>query len=227
MWRRPAIKSNEDNHWEYVMYYTDDCLVISELGEAILRKELKPYFRLKEESIGHPTIYLGGKVSRVVLSNGFIDWAFSASQYVQEAVAKVEAHLNKEDMKLCTKAPIPLTNNYRTEIDQSFELDGEGVTYYQYWIGALRWIVDLRRVDICWKVSMLSLHLCLPREGHLQQVYHISAYLKVNHNAWLVFDPTYFPMDPNQFERKYLKTFYGNIKEELLLAASPPKGKSL
>ena len=95
VWCMPAIKSNDVEYWEYILLYTDDCLVISEFGEDILRKELKPYFKLKEESIGHPTIYLGGKVSKVVLPNEVVVWAFSTSQYVQEAVAKVEAHLKK------------------------------------------------------------------------------------------------------------------------------------
>ena len=51
-------------------------------------------------------------------------------------------------MKLCNKAILPLVNDYRPEIDQSRELDDEGVTYYQSWIGVLRWIVELGRVDI-------------------------------------------------------------------------------
>ena len=82
VWRRPAIKSNGDDYWEYTLLYTDDYLIISEFGENILRKELKPYFKLKEESIGYPTIYFGEKVSKVVFSNGFEDWVFNASQYV-------------------------------------------------------------------------------------------------------------------------------------------------
>ena len=63
VWRRPA---NGDEYLEYILLFTDECLVISKYGEDILRKELKPYFKLKEESIGYPTIYLGGKVSKVV-----------------------------------------------------------------------------------------------------------------------------------------------------------------
>ena len=85
VWHRPSIKPNGDEYWEYILLYTNDFLVISEFGEDILRKELKPYFKLKEESIGHPTIYLGGKVSKVALPNGVVAWAFSTSQYVQEA----------------------------------------------------------------------------------------------------------------------------------------------
>ena len=40
VWRRPAIKSNGDECWECILLYTDECLVISEYGENILRKEL-------------------------------------------------------------------------------------------------------------------------------------------------------------------------------------------
>ena len=72
---------------------------------------------------------------------------------------------------------------------------------------------------------MLSSHLYLPKEGHLQQVYHIFTYPKENHNARLVFDPTHLPMDPNQFERKDWRIFYGNVTEELPPAAPPSKGK--
>ena len=70
-------------------------------------------------------------MSKVVLLKGVVDWAFSASQYVQEAVAKVEAHLKKQNMKLCSKDNLPLVNDHRPEIDQSRELDDKGVTYYQ------------------------------------------------------------------------------------------------
>ena len=82
VWRRPVIKSYGNDSWECLLLYTDDCLVISEFGENTLRKELKPYFKLKEESIGYPTIYFGEKVSKVVFPNGFEDWEFNASQYV-------------------------------------------------------------------------------------------------------------------------------------------------
>lgn len=47
------------------------------------------------------------------------------------------------------------------------------------------------------------------------QGYHIFAYLKANHNVTLVFDPTYLPMDPNQFRREDWRTFNGNKSEDL------------
>ena len=92
-------------------------MIISEFGENTLRKELKPYFKLKEESIGYPTIYFGEKVSKVVFPNGFEDWEFNASQYVYEVVVKVKAHLENHNMKLCSKDTLPLVNDCSPEID--------------------------------------------------------------------------------------------------------------
>ena len=91
IWYKSVVKSNGDGYWEYILLYTDDCLVISEFGEDILQKDLNPYFRLKEESIVHQTIYLGGKVSNVVLPNDVISWDFSANQYVQKLWQKLNS----------------------------------------------------------------------------------------------------------------------------------------
>ena len=35
---------------------------------------------------------------------------------------------------------------------------------------------------MCLELSMMSSHPALPREGHLEQVLHIFAYLKIYHN---------------------------------------------
>jgi len=66
--------------------YVDDCLVVSEKAESILRDEIGKYWNLKESSIGKPKIYLGGKCREVELDNGTNCWAFGSSQYVQSFV---------------------------------------------------------------------------------------------------------------------------------------------
>jgi hypothetical protein len=63
--------------------YVDDCLVVSEKAESILRDEIGKYWNLKESSIGKPKIYLGGKCREVELDNGTNCWAFGSSQYVR------------------------------------------------------------------------------------------------------------------------------------------------
>ncbi len=87
----------------------------------------------------------------------------------------VEDYIEKQSdprWKLPVKAETPMQTSYRPGLDVSPELEPQEAAYYQSLIGILRWIVELGRVDICLEVSMMSSHLALPREGHLQQVLH-------------------------------------------------------
>ena len=95
VWMRPAEKADGSKYYEFVLLYVDDTLVVSENAERILRDEIGRYFELKEESIGPPDIYLGGKVRKVTLENGQEAWSFSSSQYVRTAVQNVEEYLNE------------------------------------------------------------------------------------------------------------------------------------
>ena len=146
VWMRPAIKSDGTKCYDYVLLYVDDALVVSKNAESILRNELGRYFELKEESIGPPDHYLGGKVRKVQFENGVNAWAFSSSQYVQTAVKNVEAYLDSQDSKcwkMPSKADTPLTTTYRPELDVSRELNVADAAYYQSLIGILSWIVEL------------------------------------------------------------------------------------
>ena len=189
VWMRPAIKSDGNKYWEYILLYTDDALCISEHPERTLQNELGKYFKLKEESIGPQKIYLGGKVRKVMLEHGVEAWAFGSSQYVLQAVKNVERYLNDchciGDTRFCipAKANIPMRTSYQLELDTSPELVGKDAWYYMSLIGVLRWIVELGKVDICLECLMMSSCLALPRVGHLEQVLHIFGYLKQHHNA--------------------------------------------
>ena len=70
-------------------------------------------------------------------------------------------------------------------------------------------------------------HLALPREGHLEQVFHIFAYLKKFHNAELVYDPTEPDIDPSQFDIKdWASSEFGHLegKEEMPPKQPEPRG---
>ena len=130
--------------------------------------------------------------------------------------------------RIPVKANMPMRTTYRAELDVSPELSPEYASYSQSLIGALWWIVELGGVDICLECSILSSHLALPREGHLEQAFHVFGYLKVHHNAELVFDPTYPEIDMPSFERRdWTTSEFGHVhgKEELppnqLLSALP------
>ena len=231
VWMRPAMKADGTPYYEYVILYTDDTLVISENAEQVLRTEIGKYFVLKEESIGEPSIYLGGKMRKVELENGAEAWAFGSSQYVQAAVDNVNTWLDKEENKHWGKLPknarTPLKPGYRPELDVSTELNPSDASYFQSLIGVLRWIVELGRVDVCLEVSMMSSCLALPRKGHLEQLFNIFSYLRDKHNTEMVFDPTYPELDMSLFEKKdWASSEFGHIEgqEEVPDNAPEPRG---
>ena len=79
VWMRPAIKKDGSLVYDYVLLYTDDCLVISENAESILKEEIEKYWTLKPASIGPPSLYLGGRLREVTLESGVKAWAFGSS----------------------------------------------------------------------------------------------------------------------------------------------------
>jgi hypothetical protein len=185
VWMRPAMKPADGHHYfEYVLSYSDNCLVISHRQESVLQDKIGKYFDLKGESIGAPDIYLGGKLHEEKLTNGNKAWAFGSSQYVKAAVDYVEKYLGDEqNLTLPAKANTPLKTDYCPELDVTAELLPQDALHFQSLIGVLRWIVELGGVDICCELSMLSSHLALPCEGHLHALYNMFAYLKSHHNA--------------------------------------------
>jgi hypothetical protein len=228
VWMRPAQKPDGSEYYEYVLLYTDDVLVVSTNGESILREGIGRYFDLKEESIGPPKIYLGGHMRKVELENGVKAWAFSSSQYVQEAVRNIERYLDLKGGKLPSRAETPMQTSYRPELDVTPELNSIDSAYYQSVIGILRWIVELGRIDICLEVSMLSSHLALPREGHLAQTFHVFSYLKKYHNTEMVFDPSDPVIDESVFgQEDWTSSEFGHVAGEEELPANMPQPRGL
>jgi hypothetical protein len=87
--------------------------------------------------------------------------------------------------------------------------------------------VELGRIDIITEVSMLSTYLCLPRQGHLEAVFHVFAYLGLHHNSRVVFDPTYPAVDMGTFIKTYWKSMYGDLKEMTPSDAPIPRRKEV
>lgn len=95
-------------------------------------------------------------------------WLISSLQYVKPAFDNVGKHLSEKkkanlNMKLPKPRDAPISSNYFPELDESEEFDEVDDAYYQSLIGVLRWIVELRKIDINVKVPILSSRLALPR----------------------------------------------------------------
>jgi hypothetical protein len=67
----------------------------------------------------------------------------------------------------------------------------------------------------------------LPREGHLEAVFHVFAYLGLHHNARVVFDTTYPAFDMVNFINTDWKSMFGDVKEIIISDAPVPRGKEV
>jgi hypothetical protein len=69
-------------------------------------------------------------------------------------------------------------------------------------IGSLwRWAIEIGRVDTLLETALMSKHLAMPRERHLEQVLHIISYLKQHKKLRLMFDSGYPKVNDNWFKK--------------------------
>ena len=87
----------------------------------------------------------------------------------------------------------------------------------------MRWSIELGWIDIVTEVSMLSTHLTMSQEGHLQQVYHVFAYLKAKPKKTLAFDPQHPDIDEARFVKCDWHDFYRGAKEAIPGDAPKPR----
>jgi hypothetical protein len=139
----------------------------------------------------------------------------SATEYVKHTIQEVEWELSLQNAYLPKRIETPCSTGYCPELDFSTELKGSQVNYYQGLIGVLRRIVELGRIDLIVPVSLLSCFMASPREGHLQQCYHIFACLKQFNRSQLVFDDAEPTFDNSYFHVCDWSEYYPDAKEAI------------
>jgi hypothetical protein len=99
VWMRPATKPDGFEYYEYILCYVDDVLCISHNPMKSM-KEIKGVFKLKNDKIEPPDVYLGATIARMTLPDGKTCWTMSPEQYVKSAVNNVETELAKIGKRL-------------------------------------------------------------------------------------------------------------------------------
>ena len=226
VWMRPAVKQNGMKYWEYVLVYVDDVLCVSANPMATMH-DIQLKFKLKGDKIESPDTYLGAQLSQFENEDGVRCWAMSSEKYCEAAVQNVDLSLSKNGLTLPSKCLTPLTSGYQPEMDTTAELKADGLQRYQELIGVLRWAVEIGRVDILLEVSLMSSHLALPREGHLDQVYHIFGYLKKRKKLKLLFDCGDPKISEGRFKRYDWQDFYRDAKEAIPPNMPEARGRSV
>jgi hypothetical protein len=161
-------------YWAYILIYVDNIIYVHH-GTGTPLAKLYENFKMKEGSIQVPTFYLRAKLNKTVLPDGVVAWGIISSKCVQYTVHNVQEYLAAfpDGKMLPKKSPAPFTGGYKPELDERPELDPVMANFFQSQLGILRsW-----GAYIITEVSMLSTYLCLSREGKLETVYHVFAYL--------------------------------------------------
>ena len=230
VWMKPKIKPNSEKYWEYVLVYVDDILVMSHEPKVVM-DYLASKYTLKEGSVKEPEDYLGAEIRKWTIDGSDdptkVRWAMSSDLYVKRAVTEVERELSEIDMQLVTTVSTPMSQGYRAELEVTPELDAKRANYYQGLIGVLRWICELGRIDIIVDVAMLSRFLAAPRRGHLDQVFHVFAYLKKYGKSAMVFDDQEPEFADERFQRCDWSEYYPGASEAIPPNAPEVRGKSV
>jgi hypothetical protein len=151
----------------------------------------------------------------------------SAEKYVVSAVKNVEEALAERGLRLPSKCYTPLSSDYRPELEMSSELKSDGIQLYQEMIGVLRWAVELGRVDILLETSLMSTYMAMPREGHLQQLYRMFAYLKLYPKRKIAFDYQHPEISERMFKSYEWYDFYREAAEAVPNDMPVPRGNPM
>ena len=121
------------------------------------------------------------------------------------------------------KAHTSMTTSFHSELDITLELSITMTSYYMSLIGILRRIVELGRVDMCLQVSEMSSYMAMPREGHLEELFHIFSYLGKFQNTELVFDQSDPDIDESGFQKQdWISSEFGHVIDNQNLSPNMP-----
>jgi hypothetical protein len=142
VWLQPAVKPDGFKYYEYILCYVDDVLSISADPKKTMRR-IKEDFKLKNDKIAEPNVYLGATITKMLLGYGETCWTMSPEQYVKAVVTNVEDDLAKHGKRLPSKCVTPFSCNYAPWLEEMPELKADGVQRFQELIGQLWWAVEI------------------------------------------------------------------------------------
>ena len=158
-------------------------------------------------------------------------WANISERYIRELVTNVVKYLSEwadARWKLPQKkADNPFIGDYALAMDETNALEHDVSFWYQYFIGMLRWMAEIGRVEIITKVSMMAIHMAIPREGHLEAVLNVFAFLCQKYNSVMAFEPTYHVINMNGFKECNCKDLYWYLKEAIPPNSPEERGKEV
>mmetsp|Transcript_165 Transcript_165/g.262 ORF Transcript_165/g.262 Transcript_165/m.262 type:complete len:146 (-) Transcript_165:574-1011(-) len=138
--------------------------------------DLQERYKYRLKDLGSPKRYLGAKIGRYELDHNCTTWSLTAQEYLEKALPIVEQRQGTLQVNKAITTPHP--PGYHLELDESWFLSPDDVEVYQSYMGTLRWVVELGRIDLAFSASLMARFAACPREGHMEHVLHIFSYIK-------------------------------------------------
>ena len=157
------------DYWAYICTYVDDLIVMHKDPMSIV-KFLEERYTLK--GVGTPEYHLGGDIEWRTEPERVLTWG--SRTYVKRCLESYEKLFGAPPTK---EVHAPLDPSDHPELDESPLLEQDGIQRYQSLMGMLQWAVTLGRMDIMCAVMTMSRFRAMPREGHLERLKRIFAYL--------------------------------------------------
>ena len=157
--------------------------------------------KLKGDKAEKPEMCLGAVLQEVESDNGTKCLMLSSEKYLEAAIKTVDVKFVMKGQELPPKYDMPVMSCHHPAEDMSAELHDGDSQCHQELIGVLCWAVEMGRLDMMLEVALLSSHLALPRDGHLQQVYHIFGCLKKSSRRCALIDPDHPDISEERFSK--------------------------
>ena len=85
-------------------------------------------------------------------------------------------------------------------------------------------MIELGRIHIITKVLLLSSHVALPREEHVEAAVHVMAHVGQEYNSRLVYNPSYPKVDHIVFKDCDWSELYRNVMDKIPINSTEPGG---
>jgi hypothetical protein len=118
--------------------------------------------------------------------------------------------------------------NDHPAMDTSPECNEADIAKYQSLIGAMQWAASLCHFDIHCAIMTMGRFRTVPREGHLDRLKHVMAYLRTMPDGAIKFrteQPDYSEIIEMDIDWTFLVD--GKCQEDIPLGAPTPRGKAV
>ena len=129
VWMKAAIRPDGTEYYKYFLCYVDDVLDIS-CNPMRTIEVIKSMFKLKDDKVEPPEIYLGAFLEQVETQGGTKCCSMLSEQYSKAAVTNPEYTMSKQDIRLPNSA-VPMSTSYQSIEYASHELNVQGLQIYQ------------------------------------------------------------------------------------------------